>query len=219
MHLAVALLDKEVQKFPPNFGTSHGKIILNENHRGHRGHLELRTLRGNPSGAARQRRADDFANRQRRAIERGRRIAQLYKARPAILECPHQRDERFELTHALRLRMNRVHVERLRVDAIEVEPHDRAALRELRAHHLVHRRQRSRYLPQVVYTSDLTFAGTDTLSWNASDGTSFADAPANVTLDVQDAAPTITDFQKFVPRLAGCASTGMFWRSLTSASY
>ncbi len=37
MHLAVSLLDKKVQKFPPNFRAGeHEKSILN--HKGHRGH-------------------------------------------------------------------------------------------------------------------------------------------------------------------------------------
>jgi hypothetical protein len=52
-------------------------------------------------------------------------------------------------------------------------------------------------IPQITYTPSISFAGTDSLNWNASDGESFAGAPSNVSFHVENAAPTISDVNKF----------------------
>ena len=50
----------------------------------------------------------------------------------------------------------------------------------------------------LTYVPNINYAGSDSLSWSGSDGDFLAATPANIIIDVQEAAPTVSDFAKSV---------------------
>ncbi len=53
-------------------------------------------------------------------------------------------------------------------------------------------------LANLTYSPDPDYIGSDVIGWNGSDGVSFADDPANININVEDALPTVGNVVKFV---------------------